>query len=376
MLSALNLNGVSIRPAQVWGNTRLIPLVREEPVQDLRMALRGYDAALTVAMNSHTMYTSYVPHGLVMRWTTDGEPVVPVDTALGSKDAGRAMAGGIQVLRHMVRREGPLGLRLLPLHLAMEAFLTLQFGGPHIVNQFWSRRVRQHGLSPRTEQSTRSAQIPGLAEALALFERTPGQCGMLVFVGDHLASATLVGHPEDYALLHRGLVADFYGPLFAQWGWAFRDVPVFNVELSGTTLDEIRASLAQAREDEARFTEQMADGLIGPVQFERVRTVGRFTLQRFHTGFASERASRVGGDHIGEGLFDDAGRAVYLKTYRLDRGQVRRAHLLSSLGEVDWDPAQLAAKQGHHDLKRLVADFVAADLGWMVDPHGIRVGRP
>jgi hypothetical protein len=51
---------------------------------------------------------------------------------------------------------------------------------------------------------------------LRVFEIHEGQCGVLVFVADHLASAFVVPHPEDYRLLHRTLIEDFYGELIFQ----------------------------------------------------------------------------------------------------------------------------------------------------------------
>jgi hypothetical protein len=365
MERTLNLSGLTVRPGVAWGNTRLFPLLRDQPVADLRLGLRTMDAVAVTALPDRTTYTSYVPHGLVMRWSDDGSPCAQVDTQLGARDP--VARDGLVVLRHLALREGRNGLRLLPLHLAMEGFLAMQFGGPRIARRFWSRAVREHGLSPRVEGGVLGDRIPGLAEALSLFERHPGQCGMLVFLGDHLASATVVGHPDDYAALHDALVTDLYGSLFAQWGWAFREVPAFAVQLEGTSIAALRGSLQRARDDEARFAREMADGLLGPVVTEDVRKVGRFRLRRFHTGF---RRDHIGGEHIGEGLFDADDHVVYLKTYRLDRGQIRRGHLLSQLGACAWDPQQLADREGHGDVRRVVADLEAAGLGWVVaDPH-------
>ena len=366
ILINVRLDGLTPAPAQVWGNVRLVPLLRDRPVEDLRMALRDYREQLLAVtrLDKRTQYLSYVPHGLVMQWNSDGEPLAAVDTRLGAKDVRRD--GAVVRLTRVARGLGRGALRLLPLHLAMEGYLALHFGGPDLAQSFWSRQALRDGMSPRQESSVSGDRIPGLDEALRLFERHHNQCGMLVFIGDQLASATIVGHPEDYAALHGSLITDFYGKLFAQFGWAFRDVENFDVTLSGTTVAEIRASLVAAREDWAEFATSMAAGLFPrEVTAERVRKAGRFRLVRFATGF-DHAASKRDGEHIGEALIDDSGALVYLKTYRLDRGQVRRGYLLSGLAKAGWDAERFAAEQGHGSLKRVVADLDSAGLAWMV----------
>lgn len=199
MTRTLRLDGLIPAPAQVWGRVRLVPLLRDTPIDDLRLALRDYseDQLLAITrVDPQTAYLSYVPHGLVMSWSPDGSPCAAVDTRIGAKEVRQP--GPIVAIERMARGLGPNALRLLPMHLAMEGFLALHFGGPDVSHAFWSRQALRDGLSPRFERSVRGEDLPGLAEALAVFERHRGQCGLLVFVGDQLASAMAVGHPNDY----------------------------------------------------------------------------------------------------------------------------------------------------------------------------------
>lgn len=372
----LALDGLQIAPAQVWGSVRLIPLIRAQPIPDLRMALRDYagggareEQVLAVATLGHNegAYLSYIPHGLVVRWGAEGQPIAPVDTRTGSRDSRRPAT--IVQLKGMSRREGRHGLRLLPLHLAMEGFLALHFGGPDVAHTIWTRTALRDGLDPRAEASVRGAALPGLAEALRVFEVHPGQCGVLVFVGDGLASALVVSHPDDYLSLHDALIQDFYGELLYHWGWSNRDVPAFGVCLDEegiSSLSDVRAALERGRRAWAVHAEGLASGLFGRgVDAQTVRRAGRFRLVRFFTGF-SERQVTLDGEHLGEALVDADGRLAYLKTYRLDRGQVRRGHVLSQLAAAEWDPRRLAAAQGHGELRRVLRDIDAAGLGWMV----------
>ena len=363
----LDLRGLVVAPPQIWGTVRLVPLVREEPVADLRMATRDYgkDQLLAIAtIAPGTQYLAYIPHGLVMCWSQDGSAVAAVDTGLGARDVQRASV--VVPIARLTRGLGRRALRLLPLHVAIEGYLALHFGGPNLAHEFWSRRALRDGLSPRVEGGVRGASVPGLGEALRVFERHRGQCGMLVFIGEHLASALVVGHPDDYAALHDILLTDLFGSLFAQRGWSHRDANELRVRLDGESLPAIRASLDRARREHGDLSVQMAAGLFPrQVQETVVRKAGRFRLVRFATGFDIGKGLRAG-EHIGEALVDADRRLVYLKTYRLDRGQIRRGYLLSELARVDWDPERLAAEQGHGDLGRVITDLDDAKLGWMV----------
>lgn len=363
----LGLEGLEVRPAQVWGTVRLVPLVREVPLTDLRLAVRRYDPEQWLAVTGVSpkqAYLSYVPHGIVMRWSTSGEAEVPADTRLGAREVRQE--GPVLWLKRTARREARDQLRLLPLHMAMEGFLALCFGGPEVAHRYYARRFRRRGLDPRVERFVRGQQLPGLDEALRVFEIHRGQCGVLVFVGDTLASAMVVGHPDDYRALHDALIEDFYGALLERFGWAYRRVPELGVQLEGTDLDAIAASLSAERAGWAAFWEEAASGLFGrEVDATVVRKAGGYRLVRFATGY-DERKVPLDGEHLGEALVGGDGRLAYLKTYRLDRGPVRRARILTDLAAHDWDLQALADAQGHGKPARVVGDLTAAGLDWIV----------
>lgn len=358
--------GLSMRPAQVWGSVRLVPLVRDAPLSDLRLALRSYDPEQWLAMADlgKAAYLAYVPHGVVMRWSEEGAASVPADTRLGARELRRPSP--VVRLTRMVRREAPDQLRLLPLHFTMEGFLALHFGGPSVAHRYYSRSFKRDGLSPRVEAVAPGASVAGLDEALRVFEVHPGQCGVMVFVGDSLASAMVVSHPADYLAMHASLVGDFYGSIVAKFGWAYRRVPELGVTLEGTTLDAIAASLGAERARWADFAHEMASGLFGrTVEATQVRKAGRYRLVRFATGFDEHQVPRDG-EHLGEALVADDGSLAYLKTYRMDRGQARRGYLLQTLAAHDWDLRAVADAQGHGRIGRVVGDLTTAGLGWIV----------
>ncbi|WP_326691182.1 hypothetical protein OIE63_31210 [Streptomyces sp. NBC_01795] len=362
MRSAPDLTGLETRPSQVWGGVRLVPLVRREPIEDLRLHARAYGPGEgdvpgpgTVDLGRGHTYTSYIPHGFVAHWTHDGTPAPGRPDAPAAAYGTQLAAGpetpppaamGVRVHRRLARREAKDRLRFLPLHLALEGYLALHFGGPSIVWEEWSQRAVRRGLSPREEEAYTGAQVRGLADALRVFEIHPGQCGVMVYVADALAAAFVVPHPGDYRALHPTLLLDLYGELIHHYATLSAPVPEFRARIDGAgirTLAQLRAAAAGQESAWARFHDgTMAAGLLEEAAtWQRVQGLGRFTLSRFLPSFRPKREN-----HIGETITDRAGRLAYLKTFRLSENQVRRGHLLDQLAAHDWHLARTAAALG------------------------------
>lgn len=374
---APDLTGLTAGPDQTWGGVRLVPLLRDVPVTDLRLHARLYDPddVSVVAVTPRVDYVAYVPHAFVADWTSDGSPAAAYGTQLRDPAGDRPPDGiGLHLRRRMARREERRRLRFLPLHLALEGFLALQFGGPPVVWQEWTHRAVVRGLSPRTEAAYRGAEVTGLADALRVFEIHPDQCGMLLYVADALAAAFVVPHPDDYRALHPTLLQDLYGELVYQYAHYHPDVPDFRPTLDAgrvETVDDLRAELTRTRTEWADFTLAMADGLFGVEQVttSRVHRMGRFTLSRFLPEF-----DPAGENHIGETVTDEAGRLAYLKTFRLSAAQVRRGHLLSRLAAADWNLDATAAALGT-DRQSLVQRLDRAGFGDLLRPEIIDAAR-
>ncbi|ATB43561.1 hypothetical protein CYFUS_009041 [Cystobacter fuscus] len=334
--------GLRLAPSQVWGTLRLVPVLRDEVREDLRFAQRSYDDDLTLVSLKGGLkepglkYLSYVPHGLVMSW--EGRHAEAVVGTQLKKPEGKALKVGPHTLRlmhRMVRREEKNRLRMLPLHLAMEGFLSLHFGGPEVAWAEYSREALSHGLDPRTEWSVPGWANPLFDEALRVFEIHERQVGVLLFHADLLLSAFIVSHPEDYRALHRTLLEDFYGELLLQYGFldsaASLESPIDERRVS--SLGELRAAVERMREDWAWFQGFMAGGLFGAeVWATSVYGAGPFHLQRFVTSLQVSEEN-----HIGELITREDGTLEYLKTYRLSAAQTRRAYLLKQLALADWN---------------------------------------
>lgn len=248
--------------------------------------------------------------------------------------------------RRLARRVDKNRLRFLPMHLALEGYLALNFGGPEILWEEWSRRAIRQGLSPRAEQAYTGVSVRGLAEALRVFEIVPNQCGLLVYAAEALAAAFVVSHPADYRALHPTLVQDLYGELIYHYAMLNVAVPDFRARIEESTvrsLADLRVHARRQHDEWAAFHDSvMARGLLSEdYTFQHIYQVGRYRLSRFLPSFERQREN-----HIGELITGDAGELAYLKTFRLSASQIRRGHLLTRLAANGWNLSDTAAGLG------------------------------
>lgn len=378
LLEEVELRGLELAPPQVWGGVRLVPILRRTVHEDLRLTQRRYDEAMTVvSLDSDPAglkYVSYIPHGLVMTWSNDGSVAAAYGTQLQSSD-GKRLGSGVHTARlthRMARREDKNQLRFMPLHMAMEGYLALHFGGPTVVWSEYSRQAVRRGLDPRSESAVSGWAIRGLDDALRVFEIHTRQVGVLVFVADALASAFVVPHPADYAALHRSLLEDFYGELLYYYGLnaqAVRHEADLD-ERKVSSLAELRRELAAMRAAWAAHHADMSRGILGrSVRSERVYRAGPFQLQRFMTSL-----SMTSENHLGEAIVRDSGELEYLKTYRLSAAQSKRAYLLQQLAAQHWnlDATASALGQSRQDLIERIAK---AGFGYLLRPEVLAEAR-
>lgn len=340
----LDFGGLRAAPSQAVGTVRLVPLVRDEPIEGLCLYAVPTHADLTVVqLDPRTSYTAYVPHGLVA--ALPGHEHASAGTQLVRPRAAPQDVFRVQVTKRLARREGEGRLRLLPQHLALDAYLSVGFAGPDVVWPEYSRQVLSRGLSPRSERVHRGRDVPGLADALRVFERYPGQVGVLVFVADAFAGAFVTPRPEDYRRLHRTLLEDMYGELLVQYAVLHPEVAALWGRIDGAavaSLDALAGALEGLRRDWSAFAGLMASGLMAAeLDVQTVQRLGGFRLQRFLPSFHPHAEN-----HVGEAIVDGAGRLAYLQTFRLSAAQARRGRLLSTLVAEGWDLDATAAALG------------------------------
>jgi hypothetical protein len=365
LLETIYFHNLEIAPSQIWGAIRLVPLLRKDFREDLRLAKRSYNSRVAVNVDKNILYHSYVPHGLVLNWSDDGEPVASLGGQLGDKSD---QFGGVKVLRRMAQRENggedKNSLRFLPLDMAMEGFMGMFFKGPTIAWQEYSRRSRSTGLSPRTEYSITGRSISDLSEALRVFEIHKNQVGVLLFVGEMLATAFLLPHPEDYRDLHETLLTDAYGETFYYYGLygQAQELKCSIEDQNIHNLADLRSALTKMRQEWSDVQSMMsADLLQRPIQSQQIYQAGAFSLQRFITDL-----DRTCTNYIGESIVDDNGDLQYLKIYGLSAIQTRRAYLLQTFDRHDWQ-LEKAATSLNETLASLVKRMEKADLGYLIN---------
>jgi hypothetical protein len=377
LLDRLHLGGFELAPAQTWSSIRLVPVIRRDSPGDLRLALRNYDEAVQIVsldgplLGPGMKYVSYVPHGMVMSWTEDKTPVVTSGANMLTRD-GKRFGSAARVTHRMAKREDKRQLRFLPMHLAMEGFLSQHFGGPEIAWTEYSKAAIRKGLSPRFETAASGRGIAGLADALRLFEIHEDQVGVLIFVAEALASIFIVSHPDDYRLLHRSLLDDFYSELMVQYGLYGGGASMqADLDLGGvSSLDTLALALEKMHEDWASVHEGMSQGVISrPLESEKVYSCGPFQLQRFAT-----RLDPSMENHIGETIVNMEGEIEYLKTYRLSAAQTRRAYLLSQLANSEWNLDDAATELGQSK-EQLVRRLENAGFGYLLKEHVLQAAR-
>lgn len=373
----LKLKGLIAAPSQTCGAIRLVPLLRERPCDDVRLGVRRYDEKLgRVDLKDGTEYWAFIPHGLVLSWSDDGTPVVASGGQVQKRDGTRWKCGAFSVrsLDKVRRREGKNTLRFLPLHLAMEGFLALHFGGPDIAWDWYRRRTWHEGLGERSEEVLPGRWLHGLEEALRVFEIHEGQVGVLLFVAESLASAFVCPSAADYRLLHESLLSDFYGPLIGQYAlWYDQTIDLdAKLQTQGVqSLADLRVALTELRARWAEFTETgLASDLIGrELHVQKSYQAGPFALERFIT----ELDGRSVG-HIGEQLTRPDGEVLYLKTFRLSVDATKRAYLLSQLATHGWNLDDTAAALGT-TTEQFVVRLENAGFGGLLRPDVLAKAR-
>ncbi|MFO0939954.1 MAG: hypothetical protein U0930_04240 [Pirellulales bacterium] len=373
-LDELSLQGTMVAPPQVLGTVRLVPIIRNNIAEDLRLAKRSNDqGACTVAVTPNIEYSTYVPHALVARWNNASEESYSFGTQLNSpnstsKSKASSSKDFLQGSYHRMRKRTDANeLRFLPLHVAMEGFLSLHFGGPSLAWEEYSRVAKRDGLSPRTEHVRHGYSIVGLEDALRLFEIHINQVGVLLFVGDVFTAAFICPHPDDYRQLHETIITDFFSEQVLYDGlYATENCyhPEHVRAESVQSLTDLRIEVERVRRQWSEVQHFEAAQLLSrQLDVQSVYQLGPFELGRFMTDLDPKSEN-----HIGEFIRRADGTLEYLKTYRLSAAQCRRAYLIKSLGEAQWN-LELCASRLACSRDELILRIEKAGLGYLLHQH-------
>lgn len=382
LLKSISLGDIQMGSPQVLGGIRLVPLLRNDIREDLRLARRSYNEDYAaVRLPDNATYYSYVPHALIADWTNDGSPVATFGTQLKTRRNSKKSDGDVydlgfttaRVLSKMRAKETKNRLRFLPLNMSMEGFLALHFCGPSIAWEEYSRAMMRFGLGSRSETSHPGKWIHGLEDALRVFEIHPNQIGVILFVADALASAFVLPHPHDYRDLHQTLLTDFFGELIYIYGF-FGTENVFHPDPMDpnkvNSVDDIRSELQRIRLDWSNLHKSMANNLFDcEIHAESVYRMGPFEMQRFMTDLDPKSEN-----HIGETIVRSDGRLEYLKSFRLSGAQTRRAFLLTQLANHEWN-LEACAKHLNCTKSQLLFRIEKAGFAYIIQQHVMDAAR-
>lgn len=369
----LHLQGLKAAPSQVYGAFRLVPLIRDKPCLDVRLTPERYQQDFSrVQLDDHTEYWSFIPHGYLLNWAKGNEMQVTLGTHLQKGTRKETLGSHLTLLNHqrMVKRQHSHGVRLLPLHLSMEAFLAFHFGGPDIAWMEYSRFARQYGLGMRSERATSGRALYLFEDALRTFEIHEGQVGVLIYTAEKLASAFVVPTPEDYRLMHRTLLDDFYGDLIYQYAlWSDSQDLRPHLPVDGKKdLAGLRDALRQARADWADFsTRTMGIDLLGrPIFKQTIYKPAQLRLERFMTDLNLSSTNT-----LGERLIRQDGEVLYLKTFQLGTDQTKRAYWLQKLSENHWH-IENTAKSINLTAEEVVRSLYRVGFGHLLNPEVLK----
>jgi len=381
-MNSVALGDIEIGPPQILGGIRLVPLLRSDVREDLRLTRRNYgEDYAAVHLPDNSTYYSFVPHALIADWTGDGTPVAAFGSQIGMHKKQKTSDGKVhnfgfataRVMSKMRAKETKNRLRFLPMNMSMEGFLSLHFGGPTIAWEEYSRSLMRDGLGTRCESVIPGKWIHGLQDALRVFEIHPNQIGVLVFVADALASIFVVPHPHDYRSLHETLLTDMFGELIYIYGFnknenVYHPAPIDSQKVE--SVEDLRREVSRVRDDWSQLHQLMTTKLIGrPINAESVYKMGPFQMQRFMTDLEPKSEN-----HIGERIVRADGRLEYMKSYRLSGAQTRRAYLLSQLAKCEWN-LESCAKEFNCSKNQLIFRLEKAGFAYFVHQHILDAAR-
>ena len=345
-------------PSQVWGAVRLIPLLREQPIEGLRLSNRIYHNDVTVVGQGKRNYISYIPNGIILDWN-NGSPIGAYGTQI-EQQAKKAQARDhnhlqiedikIGLQNKVLKREHSRRMRLLPLHLTLDGLLGQLSKQPSVA---WSdyRPQAVGGCAPYVRtQSISSWGISGLRGALERFEIHPMQTGVLLFIEDAFVNAFVVSHHDDYRPLHQTIIRDVFCDIFWHYGQYYTKVPAFSCQLDHekiSSLTELKNQYLHQENLWRSFRADMAGELLSKTLFvDEIYKKHGFSIERFFAAPSAEtddfhtalsQLSHKEANHIGECIRHKSGRIAYLKTYRLNNSQSQRLRVLSQLQRYNWN---------------------------------------
>ena len=340
----INFDNFKLLPAQISSGIRIVPIINDNFTKDLRLCVENYNSFAKVENSDNTIYSAYIPHGFILNYDKDNNISYTKETvilnSLSEKNINKYT--NTMIIDKMVKKQDKDKIRFLPLHLAMDSFMSEYFKGFDIKWEEYSRKGTKFGLSPRSEKSIFSNQVIGLENALRVFELHKNQVGVILFVGDSLASVFIVPNPYDYKYLHYSLIKDFYGEIIYFNSLYVNQVKPFEVKFNEKNINKIsdfKIELDRIKKELGSFYSEMSNNIIKrEVSYKKIYKFKKYSMEYFVTN----EIEKYDEHYIGEAIFDENENINYMKLFRLSNEQVKRFSLLKLLDDNLWNLEQTA----------------------------------
>ena len=328
--------------AQVFGPIEIVPVIRRSIRSDfrvLRRMLEGHPFSARVDADDQPRWLC-VPSGVIIDNDDDGRGMASFGAqVLEARRNNVPRARDLARLSRLAARRRSTLLGFLPDHIGRWGFMLFLYGFPGTWEEFGGEALERAHLD-WLEGMVPGGRVPGLAEALRVFEIVDGQVGAMVWIAGQLASTLVLPHPDDYRALHSSLLGDWYVQSLVQYAHSWAVVPAHYASGVASQLAqarprdvaELRALFERMRErGQTVLDHRLEQALAINLWRDDGRDQGPFKHYRVRSDL-----SRRGANFIGE-LIEREGRVEYLELMNLNHAQSRRAFLLARLQANSWN---------------------------------------
>ena len=359
---AMGLSSLTAAPVQYFGEIAIVPLLRKESHDDLRLSRNKPNDT----KDSFALF----PHGMIFSNQGERSAQVVFGTQLLKWDALEALRCSTLKTRddyHVGSRP-----RFLPLDLSTEGFTEYHFGAPPVAWEDYASLVGAKKLLPIQEWAQVRDSTPDIDECLRSFELHQEQSGLLIFIQSELALAMVLPNHQDYRALHPSILEDLCRGMFGFYGRFPSKLvaPTLPDEKSITSLEGLRASVKRLKAQWATSHSTFHGGVLElPLTFSAPRATGPFRYKRFSSQLLQTRENI-----LGEAIHRDSGRLEFLMTYKLTRAETRRTYVIECFSKANWEPRAAAASMGI-SLEEFYDRMRHTGLNYLLEPKVINEMR-
>jgi hypothetical protein len=356
---AMGLSSLSAAPVQYFGEISIVPLLRKDPPQDLRLFRRG---VAPTADNSYALF----PHGMIFSSKDNQDAQVIFGTQILKWNAIEEQLRYSNLKTRSGENQSSRRLRFLPLDLSTEGFVEHYYGATPSAWEDYATLLVSKKTVPTQEWAQVRESNPDIDECLRSFEMHAEQTGLLVFIQNELALAMVLPNHEDYQAVHPSILEDLCRGMFGFYGKFPTKIiaPTLPNDKQINDLETLRASVKRLKAQWSTSHSSFVGGALElPLNFSSTLTVGPFRYKRFGSQLLQTRENI-----LGESIHRDSGRLEFLITYKLTRSETRRTYVVECFSRANWEPRAAAASMGI-SLEEFYDRMRHSGLAYLLEPR-------